>query len=184
VVIDADVAAREVITPGTPGFSRVTAAFGVLTPDGTIDRERLASIVFADPSRRAELNAIVHPLVGSWMAAAEAAAPPDSIVVHDVPLLAENGLAKAYDLVIVVDVPPGVQLARLVRRGMRPGDARARMATQANREDRLAIADIVIDNTGSLPDLDNRVAAVWEELRRRATPELRRLSAPRAHSGP
>jgi dephospho-CoA kinase len=168
VLIDADVAARAVIAPGTPGFLRVTAAFGVLTPDGTIDRERLAAIVFADPERRAELNAIVHPLVGEWMAAAEAAAPPDSIVVHDVPLLAENGLAKAYDLVIVVDVPPGVQLARLVRRGMRPNDARKRMAAQAGGEQRLAIADIVIDNSGTLADLDKRTGEVWAELDQRA----------------
>ena len=170
VLIDADVAAREVVAPGTPGLARIAAAFGeqVLAPDGSLDRERVAAIVFSDPARLAELNGIVHPLVGEWMAAAETAAPPDAIVVHDVPLLAENHLADRYDLVIVVDVPPDVQLTRLVaERGMPEQQARERMAAQATREQRLAIADIVIDNSGSLADLDKRVNEVWHELRSR-----------------
>ena len=171
VLIDADVAARAVVAPGTPGLARIAAAFGeqVLAADGSLDRERVAAIVFSDPARLAELNGIVHPLVGEWMAAAEASAPPDAIVVHDVPLLAENHLAGQYDLVIVVDVPPDVQLTRLVaERGMAEQQARERMAAQATREQRLAIADMVIDNSGSLADLDKQVNEVWQELRSRA----------------
>jgi dephospho-CoA kinase len=180
VIIDADVAARAVVDPGTPGLARVAEAFGagVLGPDGALDRERLGAIVFADPASRAALNAIVHPLVAEWMRTAEqaavAAARGDLIVVHDVPLLAENRRGGNFDLVIVVDVPPEVQLERLVsQRGMTPEQARARMAAQASREQRLAVADVVSDNSGSLADLDRRVADVWADLRRRlADPQL------------
>jgi dephospho-CoA kinase len=174
VVIDADVAARAVVAPGTPGLARVADAFGagVLGPDGALDRDRLGAIVFADPASRTTLNAIVHPLVGEWMRTAEQAAVVAArdglIVVHDVPLLAENPRAGDFDLVIVVDVPPELQLERLVsQRGMTPEQARARMAAQASREQRLAIADLVIDNSGSLADLDRRVADVWADLQRR-----------------
>ena len=177
VVIDADVAARAVVAPGTPGLARVAEAFGggVLGPDGALDRERLGAIVFRDPGSRATLNAIVHPLVGEWMRAADQAAVAasdgegDVIIVHDVPLLAENRRAGDFDLVIVVDVPPELQVERLVsQRGMTPDQARARLAAQATREQRLAVADLVIDNSGSLPDLDRRVADVWADLKRRA----------------
>jgi dephospho-CoA kinase len=176
VVIDADVAARSVVAPGTRGLARVAEAFGaeVLGPDGALDRERLGAIVFRDPASRATLNAIVHPLVGEWMRAAERAAVDaargDVVIVHDVPLLAENRRAADFDLVIVVDVPPDLQLERLVsQRGMTPEQARARMAAQASREQRLAVADVVIDNSGSLDDLDRRVAEVWADLQHRAT---------------
>jgi dephospho-CoA kinase len=176
VLIDADVAAREVVAPGTPGLARVAEAFGagVLGPDGALDRDRLGALVFRDAAARAKLNAIVHPLVGEWMAAAERAAVDaagaDVIVVHDVPLLAENGRAGGFDVVIVVDVPPGLQVGRLVsERGMAPDQARARMAAQASREQRLAVADLVIDNSGSLEDLDRRVAEVWADLQRRVS---------------
>jgi dephospho-CoA kinase len=170
VIIDADLAARTVIEPGTPGFQRVIENFGVLTRQGTIDRERLASIVFTEPDRRKVLNAIIHPLVGEWMQNAEQAAlaahGPDVVIVHDVPLLAENGLKDMYDKIIVVDAPRELQIARLIAsRKMGPGPARDRIAAQTSREDRLAIADIVIDNTGSLADLDRRVDEVWAELR-------------------
>ena len=178
VIIDADVAARAVVAPGTPGLARVAEAFGVgvLGPDGALDRERLGALVFDDPASRTTLNAIVHPLVGEWMRAAERtvvdAAHGDVIIVHDVPLLAENRRAGDFDLVIVVDVPLELQLERLVsQRGVSPDQARARMAAQASREQRLAIADLVIDNSGSLADLDRRVAGVWADLTRRvATP--------------
>jgi dephospho-CoA kinase len=172
VVLDADRAAREVVEPGTPGLAQVAERFGpeVVRQDGSLDRERVAAIVFNDPGKLAELNAVVHPLVRDWMVRAEQAAAqtagPDAIVVQDVPLLAENGLAAMYDVVIVVDVPPEVQRDRLVRlRGMTAGQAAARMAAQATREARLAVADIVIANDGSLDDLDRRVEAVWEDLR-------------------
>jgi len=174
VVIDADVAAREVVAPGTPGLAQVAAAFGpeVLGPDGALDRERLGAMVFRDPALRAKLNAIVHPLVREWMTAAERAAAEaaaatgrDLIVVHDVPLLAESGRADGFDLVIVVDVPPELQVERLVsERGMTPDQARARMAAQAGRDQRLGLADLVIDNSGSLDDLDRRVGEVWAGL--------------------
>jgi dephospho-CoA kinase len=174
VIIDADVAARAVVAPGTAGLARVAEAFGagVLGPDGALDRDRLGAIVFRDPASRATLNAIVHPLVGEWMQAADqaavAAAPGDLIVVHDVPLLAENRRAADFDLVIVVDVPPELQIERLVsQRGMTADQARARLAAQASRQQRLAVADLVIDNSSSLADLDRRVAEVWADLRHR-----------------
>ncbi|MEV8228037.1 dephospho-CoA kinase [Streptomyces sp. NPDC079167] len=171
VLIDADRIAREVVEPGTPGLTAVVEAFGpgILAPDGSLDRPALGSIVFADPARLATLNAIVHPLVGARSAELERAAGPGAVVVHDVPLLTENGLAPLYDLVVVVDAAPGTQLDRLVRlRGMTESDARARMAAQATREERLAVADIVIDNDGPLEDLEPQVRGVWSELTARA----------------
>ena len=173
VLIDADVAAREVVVPGSPGLARLAAAFGdgVLRPDGSLNRERLGEIVFADLGLRGKLNAIVHPLVREWMQEAERAAVQtdgDAIVVHDVPLLAESRGKAGFDAVIVVDVPPDLQLERLVSlRRMAAEQASARMAAQASREQRLAVADIVIDNSGSLDDLDRRVAEVWADLERR-----------------
>ncbi|MEU8590315.1 dephospho-CoA kinase [Streptomyces sp. NPDC048664] len=171
VLIDADRIAREVVEPGTPGLAAVVEAFGqeVLLPDGGLDRPALGAIVFADPEKLTALNAIVHPLVGARSRELEEAAPADAVVVHDVPLLAENGLAPLYDVVVVVDVSPATQLDRLVRlRGMSEEDARARMAAQATREKRLEIADVVIDNDVPLERLEQSVAAVWADLSRRA----------------
>jgi dephospho-CoA kinase len=171
VLIDADRIAREVVAPGTPGLAAVVAAFGedVLAEDGGLDRPKLGSVVFADPDRLAELNAIVHPLVGARSRELESAAAEDAVVIHDVPLLAENALAPLYDLVIVVDASPETQLDRLVRlRGMTEQDARARMAAQATREKRLEIADVVIDNDVPLEELRRRVQEVWGDLVRRA----------------
>ncbi|MFE7839736.1 dephospho-CoA kinase [Streptomyces sp. NPDC057474] len=171
VLIDADRIAREVVAPGTPGLAAVVETFGegVLTPDGSLDRPRLGSIVFADPEKLAALNAIVHPLVGARSRGLENTAAEDSVVIHDVPLLTENGLAPVYDLVVVVDAAPETQLDRLVRlRGMTEQDARARMAAQATREKRLEIADIVIDNDVPLEDLRRRVRDVWADLTHRA----------------
>jgi len=167
VLIDADRIAREVVEPGTPGLTAVVEAFGpgILSPDGSLDRPALGSIVFADPERLATLNAIVHPLVRTRSAELERAAGPGAVVVHDVPLLTENGLGPLYDLVVVVDAQPGTQLDRLLRlRGMTESDARARMAAQATREERLAVADIVVDNDGPLEDLEPQVRRVWSEL--------------------
>ncbi len=171
VLIDADAIAREVVAPGTPGLAAVTEAFGpgVLQPDGSLDRAGLGEIVFADPAKLDTLNRIVHPLVGERMAELERAAGADAIVVHDVPLLAENDLANGYDLVVVVDAPAYMQLDRLTRqRGMSAEQAQARMAAQASREKRLAVADLVVDNSGSLAELDRQVGDLWAELRRRA----------------
>ncbi|AYL35523.1 dephospho-CoA kinase [Streptomyces fungicidicus] len=172
VLIDADRIAREVVEPGTPGLAAVVDAFGeeILTADGALDRPKLGSLVFADPEKLAVLNAIVHPLVGARSRELEEAAAVDAVVVHDVPLLTENGLAPLYDLVIVVDASPETQLDRLVdRRGMTAQDARARMAAQASREERRAIADIVIDNDVPLDALRRRVGDVWSQLEDRAS---------------
>jgi dephospho-CoA kinase len=171
VVIDADLIAREVVAPGTDGLAAVIEAFGpaVLGPDATLDRARLGDIVFGDKQKLAALNLIVHPRVGGRMRELEEAAGPGSVVVRDVPLITENGLADAYDLVVIVDVPPRIQLDRLVRqRGMSREQAQARMAAQASREQRLSIADIVVDNSSSLAELDRQVGELWSELRRRA----------------
>ncbi|MFE2408712.1 dephospho-CoA kinase [Kitasatospora sp. NPDC059408] len=171
VIVDSDVLAREVVAPGTAGLAAVVAEFGpaVLRPDGALDRPALGAIVFAAPDRLQALNAIVHPLVRARSAELEAAAAPDAVVVHDVPLLAENGLGPLYDLVVVVDAADDVRVARLVElRGMTEDEARARMAAQATREERLAIADVVIDNSGPLEELPARVAEVWARLRPRS----------------
>jgi dephospho-CoA kinase len=171
VVIDADAVAREVVAPGTPGLAEVVQAFGpdVLRPDGSLDRDRLGQFVFADESLRMKLNSIVHPRVGERMAELEAQAGAAPVIVHDVPLLAENHLADRFDEVVVVDVAPRVQAERLAReRGMSRAQAQARMRAQASRQERLAIASIVVDNSGSLAELDREVGELWAELRRRA----------------
>ena len=168
VVIDADALAREVVAAGTPGLADVVAEFGaeVLTAEGELDRPRMGALVFADDGARRRLEAIVHPLVLERILALEAAAGEDDVVVQDIPLLAEGGRAGTFDAVVVVDVPTEVQVERLVRdRGMTEQDARARIAAQATREQRLAIATYVIDNGGSLDDLRSRVHEVWAQLR-------------------
>ncbi|MET9950891.1 dephospho-CoA kinase [Streptomyces sp. NPDC006339] len=171
VLIDADRIAREVVEPGTPGLAAVVAEFGpeILDARGALDRPKLGAIVFADPERLAALNGIVHPLVGARSAELEAEAGPDDVVVHDVPLLTENGLAPLYDLVVVVDASPETQLDRLVRlRGMTEPEARARMAAQATRAQRRAVADVLVDNDGPLEALEPQVRKLWDELRQRA----------------
>jgi dephospho-CoA kinase len=175
VIIDADKAARAVVEPGTPGLARIVETFGpgVLGQDQALDRTKLGGIVFADDAARAKLNAIVHPLVHEHMRAAEEAAieagGQDTVLVHDIPLLAEGGRSAGFDLVIVVDASPEIQIERLVdQRGMPEDQARARMAAQATRDQRLAVADIVIDNSGTLADLNRRVAQVWSDLQEHA----------------
>jgi dephospho-CoA kinase len=176
IVIDADKAARAVVEPGTPGLAQIAETFGpgVLNEDGSLDRAKLAGIVFGDDAALGKLNAIVHPLVHEHMRAAEEAAiqagGDGAVLVHDVPLLVEGGRGSGFDLVLVVDAPSEVQLERLsTQRGMTEEQARARMAAQATREQRLSVADIVIDNSGTLADLDRRVAEVWATLRSHAT---------------
>jgi dephospho-CoA kinase len=171
VIIDADVIAREVVAPGSPGLAAIAEAFGpeVIGADSGLDRERMAAVAFADPDARAKLNGIVHPLVRARAAELTAAAPPGSVVVQAIPLLAETGQRGSFDLVVVVDVDPEVAVARLVgSRGMSEADARARIAAQASREQRLAIADVVLDNSGDLPQLEEQVAELWRELADRA----------------
>src|SRR3954466_4488014 len=165
VVVDADRIAREVVERGTPGLAAVVEAFGeqVLGPDGGLDRPALAAVVFADPEARARLDAIVHPLVRERAAELAAAAPPDAVVVHDVPLLVETGRWAPYDLVLVVEAAPETRVARLVRRGLTEGDARARMAAQATDEQRRAVADVVLDNSGTEQELAAQVDRFWAE---------------------
>jgi dephospho-CoA kinase len=167
VIVDADVLAREVVEPGTDGLREVVEAFGsgVLTADGELDRPAMGAIVFADVEKRRTLEAIIHPRVRARATEIEAGAAPDDVVVHDIPLLAETGQASGFDAVIVVDVPQEMQVERMVElRGMSREDAEARVAAQASRDDRLAIATHVIDNTGSVEDLRRRVNEVYREL--------------------
>jgi dephospho-CoA kinase len=166
-VIDADLLAREVVAPGTEGLKEIVAAFGpeVVTESGELDRPAMGTIVFGDEARRRTLEAIIHPRVRARGAELEAAAPPGAVVVHDIPLLAETGQGGAFDAVVVVDVPVEVQVERMTGlRGMSAQDAEARVRSQATREQRLAVATYVIDNTGTLEDLRDRVTEVFEKL--------------------
>jgi dephospho-CoA kinase len=167
VLIDGDALAREVVARGTPGLAQVVEEFGaeLLTPGGDLDRAALGRIVFADEAARRRLEAITHPLIFEKYAELEAAAAPDALVVHDIPLLAESGRADTFDEVIVVDAPAELQVERMVReRGWTRDEAESRIAAQASREDRLAIATIVIDNTGTLDDLRAQVEQVYADL--------------------
>jgi dephospho-CoA kinase len=167
VVIDADQLAREVVAPGTEGLAEIVAGFGegVLTPEGELDRPAMGAVVFGDEEARRRLEAIIHPRVRRRGAELETAAGPDAVVVHDIPLLAETGQGRSFDAVLVVDVPVETQVRRMVElRGMSREEAEARIAAQASREDRLAVATHVIDNTGTLEDLRERVAEVFESL--------------------
>jgi dephospho-CoA kinase len=165
VVVDADRIAREVLEPGTPGLASVVTEFGstVLTPDGALDRAALAAIVFSDDDARRRLDALVHPLVRRRSAELVAAAPPDAVVVNDVPLLVETGQAGSYDLVLVVEADVETRVARLIGRGLTEADARARIAAQATDEQRRAVADVVLDNAGTPEQLAAQVERFWVE---------------------
>lgn len=167
VVIDADAITRELQQPGTPVLAAMVERFGdgILAPDGTLDRQAVADIVFADSDALADLGKIVHPAVGAEIARRlQEEADTDHVVVLDVPLLVESGRDDMAALV-VVDVDPEIAVRRLVeQRGMREDDARARMARQASREERRAKADVVIDNSGSLDDLRDAVRDAWPRL--------------------
>ena len=167
VVIDYDQLARDVVEPGSPALDLIARRFGAaaIAPDGRMDRAHVGSIVFADPAALKDLEGVTHPAIRDLAAAREAAAGDAAVVVHDNPLLVEMGAAAACDVVIVVDVPEDVQVARMVTdRAMTEADARARIAAQATREQRLAAADVVIDNTGTLEQLNARVDEVWKDL--------------------
>jgi dephospho-CoA kinase len=167
--IDADRIAREVVEPGRPALVQIVERFGdgVLQSDGSLDRAALAAVAFADDQARKDLNAITHPAIGvellSQLAAAQAA-DPDGVAILDIPLLAEGGRDRyALDAVIVVDAPVEVAVHRLVeRRGFAEEDARARVSSQATREERRAIADVVIDNSGTPDALPPQVEAAWQ----------------------
>jgi dephospho-CoA kinase len=167
LVIDSDVLAREVVEPGTPGLAAIRAAFGpdVIKRDGSLDRPALGRIVFADRGRLDELNAIVHPLVRERAAAIMNEARPSAVVVQDVPLLVETDYTGSFDLVVVVDASDEARIARLAaERGMTAEDVRARMGAQASREERLAAADVVLDNSGSREHLVAQVDRLWQQL--------------------
>jgi dephospho-CoA kinase len=163
LVVDADRIAREVVEPGTPGLAAVADAFGpgVLTADGALDRAALAAIVFSDPEARARLDGIVHPLVRARAKELIAQAPADAVVVQDVPLLVETGQAGQYDLVLVVEADLETRVARLAVRGLGEDDARARIAAQATDEQRRAVADVVLDNSGAPEALAAQVEEFW-----------------------
>jgi dephospho-CoA kinase len=165
VVVDADRIAREVVEPGTPGLAAVVGAFGpgVLADDGSLDRAALAAIVFADPEARARLDGIVHPLVRARAREVIGQAAPDAVVVQDVPLLVETGQAGAHDLVLVVETDLETRVARLLQRGLSEDDARARIAAQATDEQRRAVADVVLDNSGGPEALAEQVDRFWAE---------------------
>lgn len=166
VVVDADRIAREVVEPGTPGLAMLVAEFGddILSADGTLDRQALAERAFSDPERTAALNAITHPLIGARTAELFDSAPHDAITVHDMPLLVEGGLAPGYHLVVVVDAPAETRLERLVgSRGMSEADARARMSRQADDEQRRAVADVLIDNSGAPERTEEAVRRLLDE---------------------
>src|SRR5690242_20522226 len=168
VIIDADALAREVVEKGTAGLDAVVAEFGpgLLTPDGDLDRPAMGALVFNDPEARKRLEAIVHPLVFERIVDLETHAPDGALVVHDIPLLAESGRADTFDAVVVVDAPAEVQVERMLRdRGWTREDAESRMAAQAGRDDRRAIATYLIENTGTIEDLRRRVTEVFEALK-------------------
>jgi dephospho-CoA kinase len=168
LVVDGDQIARELVVPGAPALVAIVARFGagVLRPDGTLDRSGLADIVFPDPAALADLDAIMHPRIAEWSAqlldAAERAGLP--VVVYDMPLLVENGQADDFDVVVVVQAPVEVRLARLAVRGVRVADAQQRMARQATDEERAAVADIVIDNSGDEAGLAEQVDRAWHVI--------------------
>jgi dephospho-CoA kinase len=172
VVIDADDLARRAVAPGTPGFDRVVETFGrdILGPDGGIDRAALADIVFADPSRLRELEAIIHPEVARLLVESlEPFRDTDDVIVYAVPLLAERGMAQGFDVVVVVVADVDRRIERLMRdRGMTAEEVRARVAAQLTDEERARVADVLLDNDGEPERLIPQVNRLWTDLAKRA----------------
>ena len=168
VVFDADLLAREAVEPGTPGHAAVIERFGadVLAPGGELDREALASIVFADPAARRDLEQIVHPEVRRLFAeGSEAYRDSDRVVVFSAPLLVETGMHTAFEVLVVVSATVATQIERLMRqRGMSEPSIRARIDAQAPLEDKAAAADFLVDNEGSLDELESQVERLWNDL--------------------
>jgi len=172
VVIDADRLAREAVAKGTPGFERVVDTFGasIVGPEGDLDRRALAAIIFSDPERKAALEGIVHPEVARRFGEqVDELRGTDRVVVYVSPLLVELGLAPAFDVVIVVTASPHLRVSRVASgRDLSPEDVRARMATQATDEQRMEVAHILVDNDGSLAELEPQVDRIWDDLAARA----------------
>src|SRR3984893_411903 len=166
IIVDGDVIAREVVQPGTEGLASLVEAFGedILLPDGSLDRPALAAKAFRDDEARKKLNGIVHPLVGKRRSEIIAAVAEDAVVVEDIPLLVESGMAPLFPLVVVVHADVEVRVRRLVdQRGMTEEDARARIAAQADDEQRRAVADVWLDNSGSPEELVERARERWNQ---------------------
>ena len=172
VVFDADVLARKAVAPGTPGFDRVVERFGpnVLAPGGDLDREALASIVFADPAARRDLEAIVHPEVRRMFAeGCEEYEGTDRVVVFSAPLLVETGMHTAFQALLVVSTSVETQVQRLMReRGLSEAAIRARIAAQLPLEAKAEVADVIIDNEGTTEELEGQIDRAWRDLRVRA----------------
>ncbi len=171
VVIDADAIAREIVQPGEPALDEIVAEFGrgILTPGGALDRATLAAVVFDDADKLAALNAIMHPRIGRRSAELLAAAPPDAVVVYDMPLLVEQGLTSGWDSILVVEADEDDRIERVRRsRGLTEAEVRARMAAQASDGERRRFADAVVRNDGDLADLAADVAEFWERSVARA----------------
>ena len=165
IIVDGDVIAREVVEPGTDGLKALVDAFGedILLPDGALNRPALAAKAFVDDEQRAKLNQIVHPLVGQRRLEIIESVPDDAVVVEDIPLLVETGMAPMFPLVVVVTAPEELRVERLIKRGMDEADARARISAQASEDQRRAIADVLLDNSGSQDDLTQRARALWRD---------------------
>jgi dephospho-CoA kinase len=184
VIVDGDVIAREVVEPGTEGLAALVEAFGedILRPDGSLDRPALAAKAFRDDEARKKLNGVVHPLVGQRRSEIIASVADDAVVVEDIPLLVESGMAPLFPLVVVVHADVEVRVRRLVdQRGMTEEDARARIAAQADDEQRRAVADVWLDNSGSPEELARRARGVWDD---RILPFAHNLSARRIARAP
>ncbi len=170
VVIDADAIAREVVEPGTPTLAKLIERFGpaILLPDGSLDRPALAAVAFVDDETRKELEAITHPAIGEEFIRRVTEAPPEAVVIHDVPLLVESKRGFEYAAVIVVQAPIETRLDRLEERGVPRDDARRRMGLQASDEDRRKVATWIVDNATDIATLENRIAEIWIDLEQRA----------------
>ena len=166
VVVDADVLARQVVEPGTAALAAIAAEFGphLILPDGTLDRAGLAAVVFADQQALRTLEAITHPAIRAATTRARRAAPDDAVVIHDMPLIVEGGTAPEHHLVVVVDAPVEVRVRRLAGRGMPPDDARRRIAAQATTQQRRAVADVWLDNSGAPEELTGELDRLWTRL--------------------
>jgi dephospho-CoA kinase len=163
IIVDGDVIAREVVEPGTEGLAQLVEAFGedILLPDGALNRPALAAKAFVDDEQRAKLNGIVHPLVGERRLEIIESVPENAVVVEDIPLLVETGMAPMFPLVVVVTADEETRVTRVVQRGMDEADARARIKAQAPEEERRAIADVLLDNSGSQDELVEKARDVW-----------------------
>ncbi|TFV55371.1 dephospho-CoA kinase [Mycobacterium sp. PS03-16] len=166
IVVDGDVIAREVVEPGTEGLAKLVDAFGedILTPDGALNRPALAAIAFSDEDKRQTLNGIVHPLVAKRRSELIDAAHSDAVIIEDIPLLVESGMAPMFPLVVIVHAAEDLRVARLIEyRGFSEQDARARIAAQATEEQRRAVADVWLDNSGSAAELVEQARTLWHE---------------------